>query len=86
VIVTQECGIAPLLADVAGLVVAHGAGALSQGLARLLSDRELHARLAVGCSVAASQLGWDEPIRQMEHLYGKFAASGPAVAQSLSMG
>jgi len=86
VIVTQECGIAPLLADVAGLVVAHGAGALSQGLARLLSDRELHARLAAGCSVAASQLGWGEPIRQMEVLYGKLAASRPAVAQSLGVG
>jgi len=86
VIVTQECGIAPLLADVAGLVVTHGAGALSQGLARLLSDRELHARLAAGCSVAASQLGWGEPVRQMEELYGKLAASHPAVAQSLHVG
>ena len=86
VIVTQECGIAPLLADVAGLVVTRGAGALSQGLARLLSDRELHARLAAGCSVAASQLGWGEPVRQMEELYGKLAASQPAVAQSLHVG
>ena len=75
VIVTRECGIAPLLADVAGLAVAHEADALSQALARVLSDRELHAQLAAGCSVVAAQLGWEAPIRQMEELYGKLAVS-----------
>jgi glycosyltransferase involved in cell wall biosynthesis len=75
VIVTRECGIAPLLADVAGLAVAHEVEALSQALARVLSDRQLHARLAAGCRVVASQLGWEEPIRQMEELYGKLAVS-----------
>jgi len=75
VIVTRECGIAPLLVDVAGLAVAHEAEAVSQALARVLSDRGLHARLAAGCRVVASQLGWEEPIRQMEELYGKLAVS-----------
>jgi glycosyltransferase involved in cell wall biosynthesis len=75
VIVTRECGIAPLLADVAGLAVAHEVEALSQALARVLSDRELHARLAAGCGVVAAQLGWEEPIRQVEELYGKLAVS-----------
>ena len=56
------------------------------GVARLLSDRELHTRLAAGCSVAASQLDWGEPVKQMEELYGKLAASQPAVAQSLNVG
>jgi Glycosyl transferase 4-like domain len=56
------------------------------GVARLVSDLELHARLAADCSVAASQLGWVEPVKQMEELYGKLAASRPAVAQSLSVG
>ena len=75
VVVTQQCGIAPLLADVAGLVVAHDATPLSQSLFRVLSDRELHARLAAGCSVIASKLGWEEPIRYMEELYKKLAVS-----------
>jgi glycosyltransferase involved in cell wall biosynthesis len=75
VVVTQQCGIAPLLADIAGLVVAHDATPLSQALVRVLSDRELHARLAAGCSVIASKLGWEEPIAQMEELYGKLAVS-----------
>jgi glycosyltransferase involved in cell wall biosynthesis len=75
VIVTHDCGIAPLLADLAGLAVAHEVEAVSQALARLLSDRELHARLAAGCRVVVSHLGWEEPIRQMEELYGKLAVS-----------
>jgi len=75
VIVTHDCGIAPLLADLAGLAVAHEVEAVSQALARVLSDRELHARLAAGCRVVASQLGWEEPIRQTEELYGKLAVS-----------
>jgi glycosyltransferase involved in cell wall biosynthesis len=75
VIVTRDCGIAPLLADVAGLAVTHEVAAVSQALTRVLSDRELHARLAAGCRVVASQLGWEEPIRQMEELYEKLAVS-----------
>jgi glycosyltransferase involved in cell wall biosynthesis len=75
VIVTRDCGIAPLLADVAGLAVAHQAEAVSQALTRVLSDRELHARLVAGCRVIASQLGWEEPIRRMEELYAKLAVS-----------
>jgi glycosyltransferase involved in cell wall biosynthesis len=75
VIVTRDCGIAPLLADVAGLAVTHEVAAVSQALARVLGDRELHARLAAGCRVVASQLGWEEPIRRMEELYGKLAVS-----------
>jgi glycosyltransferase involved in cell wall biosynthesis len=73
VIVTRQCGIAPLLADVAGLAVTHEVATVSQALTRVLSDRELRARLAMGCHVVASQLGWEEPIRQMEELYGKLA-------------
>src|SRR2546430_13403195 len=38
VIVTEQCGIAPLLADEAGLVVRHDKMALSNALARILRD------------------------------------------------
>jgi glycosyltransferase involved in cell wall biosynthesis len=75
VIVTRQCGIAPLLANVAGLAVTHEVAAVSQALTRVLGDRELHARLVAGCRVVACQLGWEEPIRQMEELYGKLAVS-----------
>lgn len=71
VIVTAQCGIAPLLADQAGLVVPHDATALSGALARLLSEPQLSGRLAAGCSAVAKRLGWEEPVREMESLYAR---------------
>ena len=69
VIVTDKCGIAPLLADIAGLVVAHDASALTQALARVLWEPGLHAQLTAGCRKVAARLDWDEPAQEMENLY-----------------
>src|SRR4029077_6447688 len=55
VIVTEQCGIAPLLADEAGLVVPHDTGALSRALERILNEAQLHARLAAGCAAVTSR-------------------------------
>jgi glycosyltransferase involved in cell wall biosynthesis len=82
VVVTRGCGIAPLLADVAGLVVAHDSGAISQALARILGDAELHKRLSAGCKNLTSRLGWEEPVRQMEELYCKLGASQSVMTNS----
>ena len=71
VVVTDKCGVAPLLADVAGLVVAHDAAAMAQALARVLWEPGLHARLAAGCRTVAARLDWDEPADEMENLYGE---------------
>jgi len=73
VIVTEQCGIAPLLADEAGVVVPHDSDALSEAILRVLDEMELRARLASGCAKVTSRLGWDEPIREMESLYAKLA-------------
>jgi glycosyltransferase involved in cell wall biosynthesis len=73
VVVTEQCGIAPLLADVAGLVVPHDAGALAHAIRAVISDAELHARLVLGCSTVTARLGWEEPVREMEALYNKLA-------------
>lgn len=73
VIVTEQCGIAPLLADVAGLVVPHDAEALARAIRAVISDQELHARLAAGCSAVTARLGWEEPVSEMEALYNKLA-------------
>jgi glycosyltransferase involved in cell wall biosynthesis len=73
VVVTEQCGIAPLLADVAGLVVPHDAGALARAIRAVIGDPEFHARLVAGCSVVTARLGWDEPVREMEALYNKLA-------------
>jgi glycosyltransferase involved in cell wall biosynthesis len=73
VIVTEQCGIGPLLADEAGLVVRHDAAALSEALQRVLEQGQLRAQLAAGCVKVTSRLGWDEPIREMEALYARLA-------------
>ncbi|MHB8499497.1 MAG: glycosyltransferase [Candidatus Acidiferrales bacterium] len=73
VIVTAQCGIAPLLADVAGLVVPRKAGALAEAIKSVISDPDLHARLAAGCHALTARLGWEEPVREMEALYNKLA-------------
>src|SRR5580704_7048245 len=69
VIVTEQCGIAPFLKDRAGLVVQHDQQDLRIALRVLLSDRSLYARLAEGCLTVASELGWEQPVKQMEQLY-----------------
>ena len=53
----------------AGLVVPHDCAALESGLARILEDPALAARLREGCALVANSLGWAEPIAQMETLY-----------------
>jgi glycosyltransferase involved in cell wall biosynthesis len=82
VVVTEQCGIAPLLADEAGLVVRHDTTALSSAIERVLREPELHSRLAAGCPRVASRLGWDEPVREMEALYATLAPRQTPGAES----
>ena len=80
VIVTEQCGIAPLLAGVAGLAVAHDAAAISRAIERVFVEPGLHAQLAAGCGEAASHLGWAEPVKAMEALYGQLVQIAKRVA------
>ncbi len=73
VVVTEQCGIAPILADVAGLVVPHDTGALARAIRAVLNDSELRSRLVAGCSTVTARLGWEEPVREMEALYNRLA-------------
>jgi glycosyltransferase involved in cell wall biosynthesis len=82
VVVTEQCGIAPLLAGVAGLVVPHETGALAAAIQSLIHDADLHARLAAGCKTATARLGWDEPVRELEALYNKLAINTARSAKS----
>ena len=83
VVVTDKCGIAPLLADVAGLVVKHDAGAIAQAIARVLCEPGLHERLSAGCKRVAAKLDWDEPAEQMENLFEQLMGEKQAAAQTL---
>ena len=74
VIVTDQCGIAPLLAGVAGLVVKHDEIALANALQELLHDETLYARLQAGCATVRDALDWNQPIEQMVNIYAALAA------------
>jgi len=69
VLVTDRCGIAPMVNQRAGLVVPHDCAALEAGLAQILDDPALAARLRGGCQGVAKSLSWTEPLAQMETLY-----------------
>ena len=74
VLVTDRCGIAPIVAERAGLVVPHDRAALEAGLARILEDPALAARLRGGCPGVANSLSWTEPLVQMEAVYEEVIA------------
>ncbi len=73
VIVTDQCGIAPLLKDVAGLVVKHDEAELRQALSDLLQDERLREQLGNGCALAVANLGWEQPLQLLEALYSRLA-------------
>jgi len=83
VVVTEQCGIAPLLADVAGLAVAHESGALALAIHDVLFDAGLRACLVAGCSAVTARLGWEEPVRETVALYKELANKS---AQSAKFG
>jgi glycosyltransferase involved in cell wall biosynthesis len=69
VLVTDRCGIAPIVDGRAGLVVPHDCPSLEAGLETILDDPAFAARLRAGCGEVARSLGWAEPLAQMESLY-----------------
>jgi len=69
VLVTDRCGIAPIVDRRAGLVVPHDCAALEAGLGRILDDPAFAAHLRTGCEEVARSLGWAEPLAEMDSLY-----------------
>ncbi len=76
VVVTDQCGIAPLLDNVAGIAVNHEVNSLAQAITRLLDDHRLYDRLKQGCTAALQRLDWESPIREMDSLYRALARPG----------
>jgi len=74
VLVTDRCGIAPLVEGRAGLAAPFERGAFSAALGRLLDDDALRARLRAGCSEMALSLSWEEPLAETEALYSRILA------------
>ena len=73
VLVTDQCGIATLVKNVAGLVVECNIESLRQGMTRLIHDESLLVTLRDGCARLAPKLSWDEPVEEMESLYKKIS-------------
>lgn len=86
VVVTEKCGIAPLLKNIAGLVVEHEAASISDALRRLLNEPNLHAQFAANCSELTSRLSWQEPLAEMDALYARLAPVSNSAAISGSPG
>ena len=78
VLVTDRCGVAPIVDRRAGLVVSHDCAALEAGLEKILDDPAFAARLREGCGEVARSLGWAEPLAQMESLYKELVSEGRA--------
>ena len=72
VIVTENCGVAPLLAE-GGRVIPHEERALVKALEELLQNETLRERLGREAVKAAAKIGWEEPVREAEELYRKLA-------------
>jgi glycosyltransferase involved in cell wall biosynthesis len=78
VIVTERCGVAPLLEGTSGLVVKHDEAELKNALGRLLEDEGLHGKLRQGCGKAMAKLGWEQPLEEMEEIYLGLAGKTPS--------
>lgn len=68
VIVTDRCGIAPLIGE-AGLVIQHDLQELQHALEKFLEDPMLRDRYRNGCKDLVRNLSWDDPLDELERLY-----------------
>lgn len=78
VIVTEQCGIAPIVRGRAGIVVAHSSDAVADALDTLFSKPSPRDSFREGCAEMTRELSWDEPIDQLETLYARCLAPGGA--------
>ena len=77
VVVTDRCGIAPLIEGRAGLVITHECEALVRALHQL-SDAGLRESLKLGCAEVARGLSWEQPLAETEALYAEVLRSRSA--------
>ena len=69
VIVSDRCGIAPLIDKRAGLVTSYDLKSLAGALRELFGNRPLYQRLKAGCPEVAAEISWDRLIGQMHTSY-----------------
>jgi glycosyltransferase involved in cell wall biosynthesis len=69
VLLTDTCGIAPLINGRAGLSVPLGVKSLASGLRTMINDPARRKQLVARRAEVVRELSWDEPVRQTEDLY-----------------
>ena len=69
VVVTDQCGIAPIVDGRAGLVVPHDSRAIAAALKKLLNDDALASQFRDACPGVVRGLSWEQPLSQMEAIY-----------------
>lgn len=74
VVVTEQCGVAPLIANVAGVVAPHQTEAVAQAIQQILCDPSVRDRFVAGCSEVTSRLDWEQPVAKMERMYDEMRA------------
>jgi glycosyltransferase involved in cell wall biosynthesis len=93
VLLTKQCGIAPLIHLRAGYSVPLGTENLTAALRMMLSDLSRRAALTAEREAVIKELCWSEPVRQTEELYRKAlevptrkpSAAGAAIARSTAI-
>jgi glycosyltransferase involved in cell wall biosynthesis len=78
VIVTDQCGIAPIIDGRAGLVIPHDCRAIATALKLLLDDDALAGRFRDACTGVVRGLSWEQPLSQMEAIYKDVISEVPA--------
>jgi glycosyltransferase involved in cell wall biosynthesis len=68
-IISDRCGIAPLINQRAGLVTSYDSGALAGTLRGLSESAALYQQLKAGCRAVAEEISWERLVREMQDSY-----------------
>jgi glycosyltransferase involved in cell wall biosynthesis len=68
-VVSDRCGIAPLIDQRAGLVTSYDSQAVARTLKELLNNPPLYQRLKGGCLQVAKEISWEGLVREMQESY-----------------
>ncbi len=84
VVVSDRCGIAPLVDQRAGLVTSYDSHAVAEALKLLMNNPALYQRLKVGCPQVAKEISWDGLVRGMQDSYEQTIADFSRVRSLIS--